>query len=299
MAKKNPSMNGLEMPEGMDVNQELGRQLIGESFGKDASQISNQVNMLASSDFAGVSNKYKGIEKIENLSNARAKVKNDEENDFMRSIAKKPVAVRKTIDNKPGPKVKIFGRYVALGKFIAVILIILGIIGSFVLFVPPIYLTNVSDSYVGDQNIFAEKPINQLRVEYADKYSMEDNDALKSERAENYREVFLKFDTVNMSVFQTRVPQFKLVASRSKSPDRIVYVGSDNPHATLQPFSKSEITVKVLVNVENMSDSEFRDLIRGMVITTVDMDRKVSKSTACPTIPAVLFVSDDLTLTIN
>lgn len=292
-------MGGLEMPEGMDVNQELGNQLIGDSFGKDSSRITNQVNMLASSNFAGVSTKYAGLEKIDDLANSKAKAKREEELDFMRSIAKKPVAVRRTINNKPGPKVKILGRYIPLGKFIAVCLIIVAVVGSFALFVPPVFLTDIGESYVSDNNIFATKTINELRVEYADKYSMEDNDALKSEKAENYREVYLKFHAVNMSMFQTRVPQFKLVASRSKSPDKIVYVGSDNPHATLQPFSKSDITVKILVNVENMSDSDFRDLLKGMVLTTVDMDRKVTKSTFCPSIPALIFVSDDLNLVID
>ncbi|MCR5816102.1 MAG: hypothetical protein K6F91_04415 [Ruminococcus sp.] len=299
MAKKNPSMGGLEMPTGMDVNQELGRQLIGDSFGKDSSRITNQVNMLANSSFASASSKYSGIEKIDNLANAKAKAKHEEDVDFMKSIAKKPVAVRKTIDNKPGPKVKIGSRYIPLGKFIAVCLIIVGVLASFALFVPPIFLTNIGDSYVGDRNIFATKSINELRVEYADKYSMEDNNALKSERAENYREVFVKFDAINMSVFQTRVPQFKLLASQSKSPDRIVYVGAENPHATMQPFSKTEITVKVLINVEDMTDSDFRDLLQGMVFCTVDMDRKVSKTVSCPCIPAAIFVSDDLVLTIN
>ncbi|MBR6337129.1 MAG: hypothetical protein IKR76_05290 [Ruminococcus sp.] len=299
MAKKNPSMGGLEVPVGMDVNQELGRQLIGDSFGKGGAQMSNQINMLASSDFASASTRYSGLEKIENLANERAKAKREEELDFMKSIAKKPAATRKTIDNKPGAKIKIAGKYIPLGKFIVICVVILTILTSLALFVPPVFVTNLVDSNSSNENIFATKGINELRVEYADKYSMEENDAFNSEKAENYREVYLKFFVINMSVFQTRIPQFELATRNSTDADRIVYVGSDNPHATVQPFSKGEVTVKVLVNVEGLNDSEFSEIFRGMVLYTVDMDRKVTKSTFCPSIPAIIFVSDDITLSLG
>ncbi|MBR1384037.1 MAG: hypothetical protein IJ555_09580, partial [Ruminococcus sp.] len=151
-------------------------------------------------------------------------------------------------------------------------------------------------------NIFASKGINELKVEYAKYYSMQDNDAFSSEKAENYREVYLKFDVYNLSVFQTRMPQFELAASRSKSPDRIVYVGNEQhgENATvIQPLSKGTVTVKVLINVENLDSIAFRDLIRGMVLKTVDMDRKVTKTTFCPVIPAYIFVSDSIDLRLD
>ncbi|WP_028509037.1 hypothetical protein [Ruminococcus sp. NK3A76] len=299
MSKINPSMGGLEMPEGMDVNQELGKQLLNDNLGRHGKQMASQLNMLESADFANASTKYDGIEKIENLSNAKAKAKREEELDFMKSIAKKPVPTRKTIDNDTRKKIKIGSGYVSLRKFVIVCSVILAVFVAFALFIPPVFVTNVIDSQVGDENIFASKNINELRVEYADKYSMEDNQALKSEKAENYREVYIKFYVVNMSIFQTRIPQFELMTSRSKSPDRIVYVGNENPHTTIQPFSKAEVTVKVLVNVENMTNGDFADLIKGMVFCTVDMDRMVARSTYCPSIPAVIFVSDELTLSMN
>ena len=298
MAKRNPSMGGLEMPEELDVNRELGRQIIGESFGKSSGQMSNQINMLETSNFASASTKYDGIEKVENLSSARKHAKKEEENDFMKSIAKKPAVVRRSIDNEPGAKVKIGGRFISVKRLVITAVIVLAVLASFALFVPPVFVTDVIDSSVSHENIFAYKGINELKVEYADKYSMEENDALKSEKAENYREVFIKFHVVNMSVFQTRIPQFELAASHSTSPDRIVYVGNDNKHTTIQPFSKGEVTVKVLVNVENLSNADFGKLVKGLVFKTVDMDRKVTKSTFCPSIPALIFVSDELNLTL-
>ena len=52
MSKINPSMGGLEMPEGMDVNQELGKQLLNDNLGRQGKQMASQLNMLASADFA-------------------------------------------------------------------------------------------------------------------------------------------------------------------------------------------------------------------------------------------------------
>ncbi|MBO6140897.1 MAG: hypothetical protein J6O40_03795 [Ruminococcus sp.] len=299
MAKRNPSMGGLELPEEMDVNQELGKQIIGESFGKSSGQMSNQVNMLASSNFANASSKYDGIEKVENLSKTRARAKREEEQDFMKSIAKKPMVTKRTIDNEPGAKVKIGGKFISVKRLVITCAVVLAVLVSFALFVPPVFVTDVVDSRVTDENIFAYKGINELRVEYADKYSMEDNQALKSEKAENYRVVEIKFHVVNMSVFATRIPQFELMASQSTSPDRIVYVGNDNKHTEIQPFSKGEATVRVLINVENMDNTEFNKIVRGLVFKSVDMDRKVTKSTFCPSIPAIIFVSDDVTLSLD
>ena len=298
MAKRNPSMGGLELPEEMDVNQELGKQLIGESFGKSSGQMSNQVNMLASSNFANASSKYDGIEKVEDLSKTRARAKREEEQDFMKSIAKKPMVTKRTIDNEPGAKIKIGDKFVSVKRLVITCAIVLAVVASFALFIPPVFVTNVVDSGVSSENIFASKSINELRVEYADKYSMEDNDALMSEKAENYRVVNIKFYVVNMSVFTTRIPQFELMASQSTSPDRIVYVGNDNKHTEIQPFSKGEVNVRVLINVENMDNKAFGELIKGLVFKTVDMDRKVTKSTFCPSIPAFVFVSDELNVTL-
>lgn len=299
MAKKrNPSMGGLEMPENLDVNQELGNQLLNNRFHKGSADITNQVNMLDMSSFATASTKYDGIEKIENLSNARARAKREEDLDFMKSIAKKPTMIRRTIDNDTSKKIKIGSRYVSLKKICINALIIVAVLALVAFFVPPVFVTDTSDIKVSADNIFAFDTINELRVEYADKYSMEDNEALKSEKYENYREVFLSFKVYNMSFFQTRVPQFEL-ASGSTSVDKIVYAGNDNPHATIQPFSKGKVTVKVLVNVEGMDDEAFRKLVRGLVFKTVDMDRKVTKSAFCPTIPAYLFVSDDVSLSLT
>ena len=298
MAKRNPSMGGLELPEEMDVNQELGKQLIGESFGKSSGQMSNQVNMLASSNFANASSKYDGIEKVEDLSKTRARAKREEEQDFMKSIAKKPMVTKRTIDNEPGAKIKIGDKFVSVKRLVITCAIVLAVVASFALFIPPVFVTNVVDSGVSGENIFASKSINELRVEYADKYSMEDNDALKSEKAENYRVVNIKFYVVNMSVFTTRIPQFELMASQSTSPDRIVYVGNDNKHTEIQPFSKGEVNVRVLINVENMDNKAFGELVKGLVFKTVDMDRKVNKSTFCPSIPAFVFVSDELNVTL-
>ena len=50
------------------------------------------------------------------------------------------------------------------------------------------------------------------------------------------------------------------------------------------------------LNVENMSDTDYTNLIKGLVFKTVDMDRKITKSAFCPTIPALVYVSDELKL---
>ncbi|MBR1663189.1 MAG: hypothetical protein IJ696_02560 [Ruminococcus sp.] len=303
MAKHNPSMGGLEVPETDDLNQELGRQLLDSNGGGNFGPVSNQINMLDNSSFASASKRYDGIEKVDDLSKAKKKAKKEEENDFMKSMAKRPVPVRKTIDeDNAGAVVKIGSKFIKVSKIVKIAVILVVVLALFALFVPPVITTNVVDSKAENNNIFASKGISELKVEYAKNYSMVENSSFSSEKAENYREVFLKFNVYNLSFFQTRIPQFELAASKSTSPDRIIYVGNDqlNDNASVvQPFSKGEVTVKVLINVENLDDYAFRDLVRGMVIKTKDMGRKITKTTYCPTIPAYIFVSDSVDVKLN
>lgn len=300
MAKKNPSMKGLEMPEDMNVNEELSTQLLGESFGSTPNQMYNHINMLTESSFATASKNYEGIEKVDDLSKAKAKAKKAEEKDFLKGAYKPDIYKnKKKADADTG--IKIGKRYFGVAVIIRNILIVIGVLVIFTLFIPPFFTTSVEDARCVNTNIFEEKGINDVKVEYENEYSMVNADALHSEKASNYREIYITFRVLNLSPLQTKVPQFALAQKQSELVDRIVYVGNENTRNddVIQPFSSSKVTVKVLVNVEGMDQSDFSKLVRGMIFETVEMQRKITKTKYVPTLPYFMFVSDSVSLSLD
>ena len=299
MAKHNPSMKGLEMPDEMNINEELHSQLIGESFGKSSGQMSNQINMLAESNFAAASKNYEGIEKIDDLSKARAKQQRDKEQNFL-SGAYKPDVYRNKRKAEDDSGIKIGRKSYGVKTIVRNVIIVIAVLTLFTLFIPPVFTTSVEDCQSKMTNIFEEKGINDVRVQYGNDYTMVNDDALSSEKYENYRELYFTFRVLNLSPLQAKVPQYSLAREQSQLADKIVYVGNDNTRNDdiIQPFSSSKIVIKVLVNVEGMEQSEFSKLVRGMIFETVEMERKVTKTALCPTLPAFLFVSDSVSLSL-
>jgi hypothetical protein len=54
-----------------------------------------------------------------------------------------------------------------------------------------------------------------------------------------------------------------------------------------------------MVNVSDMTDSEFEDMITGLVIKTVDAKKRILPGIYIPCLPAILFVSDNSEISIN
>ena len=54
-----------------------------------------------------------------------------------------------------------------------------------------------------------------------------------------------------------------------------------------------------MVNVEDMTDEELDDCITGLIISTKDMKKKIAGNTYVPCIPAVLFVSNNVSVSVE
>ena len=52
----------------------------------------------------------------------------------------------------------------------------------------------------------------------------------------------------------------------------------------------------MMINVKDMTEEELDECVTGMVLTTVGAKKKIAKKVTVPCIPAVLFISDAVTV---
>lgn len=222
----------------------------------------------------------------------------------------------KSDPNKKAPDfldkgVKVGTTYVRRGRVYFWIIITLLLLGVAVIFLPPVMSSKVDETRVlYDRNVFEDKGMTDFKSYALANYSVYNEAAFSSEKGENYRVVELSVHIQNSSPFQVKVPQYKALKVPKKHKDRLCYVTSTTVRETMgdsdpvtgdiiEPFAGKDVHIEIMVNVSDMTDSEFEDMITGLVLKTVDAEKRILPGIYIPCLPAVLFVSDNSQISIN
>lgn len=205
-----------------------------------------------------------------------------------------------------------FGRgYVRRGKVyfwigFSVILLALAI-----LFLPP-FMSSISDEteVLYGYNAFEDMGMTDFKSYALANYSVYNEKSFSSEKSENYRVVSLSVHLQNVSPFELKIPQYKAVKVPKKYEEALCYVTSEAAKETqgnkkkvegdmVKPFGVTDVTVNVMVNVTDMTDEDFDELITGLVLMTDGAKRRMFGNFYIPCLPSVMNVSDNSEISIN
>lgn len=249
--------------------------------------------------FGSANSYYKGSEKI-------AKERKDaEENDPLKDMRFSPEVNRKAPD-KMHQGVKVGTSYVERRKVIIWMVASFLLLASALIFLPP--LLSSTEEHTGvdhDRNVFAEMGMTEFKTFAVANYSVYSLDAFSSEKNESYRVVELSVHLQNSSPFEVDIPQYKAVHVPAKYKNKVCYVTSapsSNGNVegnTIAGFSGEDVTIEIMVNVVGMSDEDLDECITGMILTTVDAKKQLVGGIETPCIPAFLFVSDNIKVTLE
>jgi len=232
----------------------------------------------------------------------RLELEKDDPNDFI----PKPDLNKKAPD-KMNMGVKVGSSYVKRKKVVLWIVIAFVILACALLFLPPIMTSDSSDTKVlHDRNIFENMGMTEFKTYALANYSVYSEEAFASEKKENYRIVSMKVHLQNSSPFEVSIGQFEIAHAPKAYKDKICYVTStktDKDGAiapeTVPGFSGKDVTVEVMVNVTDMTDEQFDEAITGLILSTRDTKKRIAMNTYIPGIPAFLFVSDNVTVSVD
>lgn len=179
------------------------------------------------------------------------------------------------------------------------------------LFLPPIMSSKADDTRVlYDRNVFAEKGMTEFKSFALANYSVYNEGAFLSEKSENYRVIELSVHLQNSSPFETKIPQYTVFSCPEKYKDKLCYVTSTNTSEakddygsvvgdTVPGFAGVDVTIEIMVNVTDMTDEDLDKCITGLVLSTVETKKKITKSLYIPCLPAFLFVSDNVSVPLD
>lgn len=207
--------------------------------------------------------------------------------------------------------VKVGTSYVMRLKIIIWIVVALLLLGLSLLFLPPLMNSTTEETQVDfERNIFKDMGKTEYMTFALANYSVYNEDAFSSERSSNYRVIEMTVHVQNSSPFEVTIPQYKAAYVPRKYKDKVCYVTSTVRQAkkegsgkvvgdTIDGFSGKEVKIEMMINVTDMTEEELDECVTGMVLTTVDAKKRVARNVYLPCIPAVLFVSDTVTVPLN
>lgn len=221
----------------------------------------------------------------------------EEEKDIMKYAAKMPTKAATGLNKGT----RIGGSYVRKGTIVKWAVIFVAAILVLVLFFPPFFSSDPELSRVKyDEDVFEDKGLTGFKTYASANYTVYNENAFSSEDPKNYRVVDLAFTLRNPSPLQMKIPQYKIFRVDSDYDDVVCYATSVTKDSdgkvigdVIPGFSSKDVIVRVMVNVSGMSDEEFDDCITSMVISTVDMKKKLTKNTYVPCVPAFMPVSNN------
>ncbi len=193
--------------------------------------------------------------------------------------------------NRLDQGVKIKGTYVARRRIITAVVTAVTLLVGVMLFAPPVFSANDSESGCRYEDILAKHGITQYKSEVLNEYNVYNINALSSDISKNYRICTVSFDVVNFSPFRVKLGDY-VVANGGEHKDNIVYSTSVDEDAELPAFGKRTIKVDILINKEELTDEEFDKAITSLVLSTKGMKKHLAGKLDLPTIPALMFVSD-------
>lgn len=207
--------------------------------------------------------------------------------------------------------IKFGGRYVRRRKVYFRIIMVVVLLGLAALFVPPTMSSIPDESEVlFDRNVFESKGMTDFKSYALANYSVYNEASFSSEVSDNYRVVSLKAQVHNMSPLAVKIPQYTAVKVPKKYDEALCYVTSSAVNRTsdgsdpvtgdvIEPFGVEDVTIEIMVNVTDMTDEDFDELITGLVIRTEGTKKRIIGELYIPCLPSVLFVSDNSEMSIN
>ncbi|MBR1740035.1 MAG: hypothetical protein IJ737_07070 [Ruminococcus sp.] len=246
--------------------------------------------------------KFYGTPEEKKLEKERAKEGKEDFSDFMY----KPDPDKKA----PGyleKGVKVRGAYIQRKKVFIWIGVAVAALLCLLIFLPPIMISKAEDTAVDhNANVFENMGMTEFKTYALANYSVYNEEAFSSERAENYRVVILTAHLQNSSPFEVKIDQYKAVGVPKKYRDRLCYVTSTHVDQNgkvvgdvVPGFSDLDVQIEIMVNVADMTDKQFDELITGLTIRTVGAKKRLLGGKYVPTIPAYLFVSNNVNVGID
>lgn len=203
--------------------------------------------------------------------------------------------------------VKVGSTYVKRKKVVMWIVIAVILLACALLFLPPLMTSNSEDTKViYDRNVFENMGMTEFKTYALANYSVYSEEAFSSEKKENYRVVSMNVHLQNTSPFEVSVGQVEVTHVPKAYEDKICYVTltrTDKDGAitneTVPGFSGKDITIEVMVNVTDMTDEQFDEAITGLILSTKDTKKRIAMDKYIPSIPAFLFVSDNVSVSVD
>ena len=230
-------------------------------------------------------------------------MRREQENDLMRYAAKKPAQAATGL----AKGTKIGHSYVKRSTIVKLVVILVVGLLVLIVFFPPFFSSNADMSKVKlDEDPFEGMGMTDFKTYALSNYSVYNENAFSSEDPENYRVADLVFTIRNTSPLELKIPQYDVFRVSGDYKDKICYASSmikDSEGKVvgdiIPGFSSKEVTVRVMVNVSDMDDSQFDDCVSSLIIATEGAQKKITKSAYIPCIPAFMPVSNNITLSLT
>lgn len=289
-------MDSISVPDIEKIKKLNDPKFHGTGVNRQAEEIFNANKFNKVGDFDRATKFYGTVEE------KRLEKEKVEDDDFI----PKPDPDRKAPDalNKG---VKVGGSYVKRKKVILWIVIAVLLLISALLFLPPILSSDPSNTKVlYERNVFENMGMTEFKSYALSNYSVYSEEAFASEKSENYRVISMTVHIQNASPFEVKIPQYDVLKAPKRYADKICYVTStqtDKDGAitgdTIPGFSGKDVTIEIMVNVTEMTDEQLDECITGLVLCTNGAKKRVAADKCLPCIPAIMFVSDNVTVNVN
>lgn len=290
------SMDSIAVPDTEKIKKLSDPKFHGSEANRQADAIfdGNRFNKVG--DFDRATKFYGSMEE------KRLELEKDDPDDFI----PKPDPNRKAPD-KMNMGVKVGSSYVKRKKVVLWIVIAVVILACALVFLPPIMTSDSENTKVlHDRNIFEDMGMTEFKTYALANYSVYSEEAFASEKKENYRIVSMKVHLQNSSPFEVSIGQFEIAHAPKAYKDKICYVTSTNTDKdgaiapeTVPGFAGKDVTVEVMVNVTDMTDEQLDEAITGLILSTRDTKKRIAMNRYIPSIPAFLFVSNNVTVSVD
>ncbi|MBQ6632866.1 MAG: hypothetical protein IJH80_01545 [Ruminococcus sp.] len=202
---------------------------------------------------------------------------------------------------------KLGNSYVRKGTIVKWAVIFVAALLIIVLFFPPFFSSETKLSGVRlDDDPFEGMGLTDFKTYALSNYSVYSEEAFSSEDPNNYRVVDLVFSIRNPSPLEMKIPQYDIFRVPDEYKKAVCYATSWKKNSegkvigdTVPGFSSADVTIRVMVNVTDMTDNDFDDCVTSMIISTSGAEKKLTKTTYIPCIPAFMPVSNNIDISLT
>ena len=296
-------MDTLKIPENLDMSKLGHNTYRGSKTNAAAEEIFSSSRYTKQTRFGAADSKYEGSEH-------RMRARRDNPINDADSFIPKPNPNKKAPDLLHHG-VKVGSAYVERKKDIIWITVALVLLACALLFLPPLMNSTTEKTKVDhDRNIFEKMGMTEFKTYALSNYSVFNEEAFSSEKNENYRIIEMTVHVQNSSPFQVIIPQYKAFHVPKMYEENVCYVSSSRMAATkdgtgkvvgdvIDGFAGKDVTIEMMINVSDMTEEELDECVTGMILTTVNAKKKIARNVYVPCLPAFLFISDAVTISLD